>query len=688
VRALVSAGADVNLQRNDGSSPLSIASEKGYIDTVVILLDNGADIEIRDNAGRTALWCAAAFGHTAVLDVLISRGADVDAADYRLQTPVCEAAMYGHNDIVKRLIQRKSNISGEEGVCRDPLSYAALSVRHVFKAVLQLLMNSDVCVGSEKDCNNRTDLMNALDIVNMSVEYSVDIHARNDDNLQALDIASYCGHVDTVRFLFDQLASHFHYDNIAASYISFGTGTDCNSDTAVHLTTYVKCIKSLLENGADIEAENFDGLRPIHWAVRTGLAELVEVLIQHGANVDAADVYGNRLLHEALCHGLNVVQLLVHHGAKVNVQNVDGKTPLHVAIERQQSEVVMFLLKAGADIGLTDVWRNTALHYLTAGQLQCGEHEYLVMQTKKHQDLLICNAVGVTALSSMAAHGILDYANNKREISGMVASQEYFHSEHVTPALSSSVIPCLLELRHIKTLSKTKVYCRKQPAHVDCYGNTPLHYVVGVCAHLKMYRVSTDVTKTVEFLMKRGADVNAQNNDGLTPLHVARGKEAFEACLQYADDQSFTITDKRGRNFWHLLFLFRSQSEIEMTTNIQPILFALESRYSSDDLNRTPLHYACMKSNEFLAGWKELAAGFLHEFSDHHINKQDDFGRTALHCAAMANKTELMDFLKPTKQQITHFEITLNKLPMNTKIFLLLIIQTLLSCNQMLLQVW
>jgi len=35
-----------------------------------------------------------------------------------------------------------------------------------------------------------------------------------------------------------------------------------------------------------------------------------------------------------------------------------------------------------------------------------------------------------------------------------------------------------------------------------------------------MYRVSTDGTKAVEFLMKRGADVNAQNNDGLTSLHV------------------------------------------------------------------------------------------------------------------------------------------------------------------------
>ena len=83
MRALVSAGADVNSQDNDGSSSLTAASQKGHNDIVEMLLDIGADTEIRDDAGSTALWCAASFGLTAVLDALISRGADADAADYR-----------------------------------------------------------------------------------------------------------------------------------------------------------------------------------------------------------------------------------------------------------------------------------------------------------------------------------------------------------------------------------------------------------------------------------------------------------------------------------------------------------------------------------------------------------------------------------------------------------------------------
>ena len=154
----------------------------------------------------------------------------------------------------------------------------------------------------------------------------------------------------------------------------------------------------------------------------------------------------------------------------------------------------------------------------------CIRDRYVVMHTKKYQHFLIRNAVGVTALSSMAAHGILDYAKCQREISNAdsVATQADLHSEQLSHAVSSSVIPCLPEL-------KTKVYSREESAHVDCYGNTPLHHAVGVYAHLKLCRISTDVKNTVEFLTRRGDDINAQNNDGHTPLHVARGKEAIEA---------------------------------------------------------------------------------------------------------------------------------------------------------------
>ena len=308
--------------------------------------------------------------------------------------------------------------------------------------------------------------------------------------------------MDIVKILSD------HHTYINYSYLSSGV---CN--TAVHLTTDVLLMRSLLENGAEVEAENVDGLRPIHCAVRTGLVELVELLIQHGANVDAADVFGNSPLHEAVCHGVNIVQLLVDRGAKVNVQNVDGKTPLHIAIERQHFKAVMFLMNVGTVVGLTDVWRNTALHYITDGQLQCNEQgKYVVKQINKCQHLSVRNAVGMNALVLMATHDMQDYVHHRQEISNAnrVGSQADLCIEQQSRAFSSLVIPCLQELQRMKTtFSKTSVYYHNKLECTDCYGNTPLHYAVGVYGHLKMYIISTDVAKTVDFLVKRGADINA-----------------------------------------------------------------------------------------------------------------------------------------------------------------------------------
>ena len=55
VRELLSRGALLNAQAANGSTPLMWACENGHLATATLLLDAGADLALLDNAGWSAL---------------------------------------------------------------------------------------------------------------------------------------------------------------------------------------------------------------------------------------------------------------------------------------------------------------------------------------------------------------------------------------------------------------------------------------------------------------------------------------------------------------------------------------------------------------------------------------------------------------------------------------------------------
>ena len=614
VLALLSAGANVDVQNNDGVSALGVACEKGHIAIVTALLQKHAQTEIRDKLyGRTPLWLAAVKGHVRCIELLIDRGAVVDALDYSGSSPVSVAAAKGKINTVIKLMQHNANFT-YDGECQDPLGITGLLSADIVEKILKLrIRNGSFSLNCAKSGTNQPALMIAVyrgrrDIVDVLVTSGAYIDDRNFDNMQSIDVASFSGHLDIVTYL--SCPKEYAVDSHYRVPIDF----HCNTD--LHLTDSLQTMESLIKNGADIDAENVDGLRPIHYAVRTGIVELVELLIQSGANLDAADIYGNTPLHEAACRGLDVVGLLVQHEAKLNVQNIDGKTPLHIAIERQQSNVIIFLLTKDADVGLTDVWLNTPLHYVTSELLNVSKVAEIVTRiiADGHQHALIPNTVGWSASMQIRAY-----------MKSLFLSTSYCQD--------SGTLTVKPEERPIDRSSH------------DCHGNTPLHQVVGVYSQLKMFKIPTNVTEIVDRLVNCGADVNAQNHDGLTPLHVARGHEAIKACLQHANGDSFTITDKRRRTFWHLLFLRTTKIEHDLAKSL-PLTMRNQSILSVDDLNRTPLHYACMNRNPWTVELFWLVDLIIAIYNYEGINRQDIFGRTALHYAAIFDNSELISKLK------------------------------------------
>jgi ankyrin repeat protein len=88
--------------------------------------------------------------------------------------------------------------------------------------------------------------------------------------------------------------------------------------------------KLLLENGAKIDAMNYEGYSALHFTVRCQHgAVLLEFLVSRGANINAKNNPGQTLLHLSVLQArVDLIDKLIALGANVNEKDSEGYTPL------------------------------------------------------------------------------------------------------------------------------------------------------------------------------------------------------------------------------------------------------------------------------------------------------------------------------------------------------------------------
>lgn len=99
----------------------------GDLEATEDFLAVGKDINMQDDEGRTPLHYAAAHDHTRIAQVLVDGKADVEKLDSKNNTPLHYACGYGRLDLVDILLRADANVQAENQNGKKPIDLAKLN---------------------------------------------------------------------------------------------------------------------------------------------------------------------------------------------------------------------------------------------------------------------------------------------------------------------------------------------------------------------------------------------------------------------------------------------------------------------------------------------------------------------------------------------------------------------------------
>ena len=87
-----------------GTRPLMVAAAHGQLDTMRALLAAGADVNVEDWTGWTALHAGALNGEPAIVALLLAHGAIPSPSRWYLRSPARIAETLGHTAVIQLLL--------------------------------------------------------------------------------------------------------------------------------------------------------------------------------------------------------------------------------------------------------------------------------------------------------------------------------------------------------------------------------------------------------------------------------------------------------------------------------------------------------------------------------------------------------------------------------------------------------
>ena len=276
-------------------------------------------------------------------------------------------------------------------------------------------------------------------------------------------------------------------------------------------------VNLLLDHGADANIAAANEYTPLHKVVMKGNQNLVKLFLEKNASVNTQNANGSSPLHTAVSNGFfDITKLLVKKGSNVNLQNKEGRTPLFLAVANKHEQLIKLLIGNGADVTIGYKENSTDRIYLVRGKDR-GRAAWHYVLVKKHLLGLFLK------LTNGGRLDVADFGDVLRSGQGKDPPEG------------------------------TRDKILKEGDFKEIPGVTVLHFA----------SKKNKEPEIIDLLVKSGANVNAQDAEGFTPLHMAAIHGNLKIVKKLVDleaDVNIATTD--GKNAAELAHL-NEELEIE-----------------------------------------------------------------------------------------------------------------------------
>lgn len=508
LRAVLEAGntdLDLNVAQPDGTTALAWTVYWDDAETAGLLLSSGADPNIANDYRMTPLILAIKNRSNPVVEALLERGADPNATLWNGVTPLMIAANTGNIEVVKSLLAHKADINvGEPRRGQTALMWA-IYFGHPGVAKVLIEQGADITARSKKlDMDGFSPMV-------LEGYYNANVEVTPRGGYTPLMFAARVGDLDTARLLLDLGANvnEVHDEEGSALVIAAAKGYE---DLAIYL----------LEQGADPNPADANGMTALHYAMRDGMRVLHGFVITEDTQICG---HGDKLVLSRFpipCKPLELatekeLAMLDEPNPRLWLEK-PKKNPNDPLLGNNMLDLAESLLAHGAD-------PNARIKYQPP-RYRFADDNYLSRLHWRGATpfFLASAAMDLAAVEVLLEHGADPLIGT--ELDEVMFDMQIKHPANdnqilanATPLMVTAGMGRINELsldeekRAIKAAEKLLDMGADINA-TTATGWTSLHAAVFIGAN-----------NLVEFLVKKGASLDLPTGCGMTPLDLAKGEK-------------------------------------------------------------------------------------------------------------------------------------------------------------------